>query len=56
MRIQNSYYHYNNKVIGTRHGEKLFETLVSREELYRTQDQNNYFLQNCNILTTASKI
>lgn len=31
------------KVIGTRHGEKLYESLVSREELVRAQDQADYF-------------
>jgi len=31
------------KVIGTRHGEKLFETLLSREEVVRAEDHGNYF-------------
>jgi len=31
------------KVIGTRHGEKLFETLVNREEMSRAIDMGNYF-------------
>jgi UDP-N-acetylglucosamine 4,6-dehydratase len=31
-------------VIGTRHGEKLYETLVSREELARAQDRGDYYL------------
>lgn len=31
------------KVIGTRHGEKLYETLATREELVRSQDQGAYF-------------
>ena len=31
------------KVIGTRHGEKLFESLVSREEMARANDLGNYF-------------
>ena len=31
------------KVIGTRHGEKLYETLVSREEMARSQDSDRYF-------------
>lgn len=26
------------KVIGTRHGEKLYETLVTREEMFRSED------------------
>ena len=29
--------------IGTRHGEKLFEVLCSREEMFVAQDQGNYF-------------
>ena len=31
------------KNIGTRHGEKLYETLVSREEMARANDLGNYF-------------
>jgi len=31
------------KVIGTRHGEKLYETLVSREEMARAEDNGRYF-------------
>lgn len=31
------------KVIGSRHGEKLNETLVSREEMLRAKDQKKYF-------------
>lgn len=31
------------QVIGTRHGEKLFETLLSREELYAAEDLGNYY-------------
>lgn len=31
------------KVIGTRHGEKLFESLVSREEMARAEDLGGYF-------------
>lgn len=31
------------KVIGMRHGEKLHETLVSREELLRSQDMGDYY-------------
>jgi UDP-glucose 4-epimerase len=29
-------------IIGTRHGEKLYETLVSREELARAQDLGDF--------------
>lgn len=31
------------KTIGTRHGEKLFETLMTREERLRSEDMGNYF-------------
>jgi UDP-N-acetylglucosamine 4,6-dehydratase/5-epimerase len=31
------------KLIGTRHGEKLFETLVSDEEMSKANDQGKYF-------------
>ncbi len=31
------------KVIGTRHGEKLYETLVTREEMFRSEDMGDYF-------------
>jgi len=31
------------QVIGTRHGEKLYETLATREELARSEDQGEYF-------------
>ncbi|WP_339898334.1 polysaccharide biosynthesis protein [Paraglaciecola polaris] len=31
------------KVIGTRHGEKLFESLVSREEMVKAQDMGKYY-------------
>ena len=31
------------KIIGTRHGEKLFEDLISGEELLRSKEQDNYF-------------
>jgi len=31
------------KVIGTRHGEKLYETLVTREEMFRSEDMGYYF-------------
>ena len=30
-------------VIGTRHGEKLYETLLSREEMAAAQEKGNYF-------------
>ncbi len=31
------------KIIGTRHGEKLFETLMTREERLRSEDMGGYF-------------
>ena len=31
------------RVIGTRHGEKLHETLLSREEMVKASDQGDYF-------------
>ena len=34
---------YPVQVIGTRHGEKLFEALLSREEMACAQDKGNYF-------------
>lgn len=35
------------RVIGTRHGEKLYETLVTREEMARAIDMGNYFRIPC---------
>jgi UDP-glucose 4-epimerase len=35
------------RVIGTRHGEKLYETLVTREEMARAIDTGNYFRVPC---------
>lgn len=35
------------KIIGTRHGEKLYETLVTREEMFRGEDMGNYFRIPC---------
>lgn len=31
------------RVIGTRHGEKLYETLMTKEERVRSEDMGNYF-------------
>lgn len=38
-------YHASNeiKIIGTRHGEKLYETLVNREEMIKAVDMGEYF-------------
>ena len=42
---------YNSKsnidIIGTRHGEKLYETLVTREEMLKSQDLGEYFRIPC---------
>ena len=35
------------KIIGTRHGEILSETLVTREEMLRSEDCGNYFRIPC---------
>lgn len=42
-------YHSNSeiKVIGTRHGEKLYETLVTREEMVRALDMGEYYRIPC---------
>ena len=34
-------------IIGTRHGEKLYETLVTREEMARSEDMGKYFRIPC---------
>jgi UDP-N-acetylglucosamine 4,6-dehydratase len=41
----NSLYNSNSeiKIIGTRHGEKLFETLVNREDMVKAEDCGDYF-------------
>ncbi len=31
------------QIIGTRHGEKLYETLMTREEKLRSEDMGEYF-------------
>jgi len=31
------------KIIGTRHGEKLFEVLVSREDMVKAEDLDNFY-------------
>ena len=31
------------KIIGMRHGEKIYETLATREELTRSEDMGEYF-------------
>lgn len=34
---------YEIKVIGTRHGEKLYESLLTREEMVHAEDMGNYY-------------
>lgn len=38
-------FHANNeiKIIGTRHGEKLYETLLTKEEYFVAEDKGNYY-------------
>ena len=35
------------RIIGTRHGEKLYETLVTREEMAKSEDMGDYFRIPC---------
>ena len=46
-RIDKKYLDTEVKIIGTRHGEKLYETLVTREEMLRSIDMGNYFRIPC---------
>lgn len=46
-RIDPQYLDTEVKVIGTRHGEKLYETLVTREEMVRAEDMGNYYRIPC---------
>lgn len=41
--VQELFGHTGTRVIGTRHGEKLFETLMTREERLRAEDMGNYY-------------
>ena len=43
LKITLSAPHHPVKIIGTRHGEKLFEVLMSREEKIHSEDHGNYF-------------
>ena len=45
--IDPSYADTEVKIIGTRHGEKLYETLVTREEMAKAIDLGNYFRIPC---------
>lgn len=46
-RIDPKYLETEVKVIGTRHGEKLYETLVTREEMVRAVDMGDYYRIPC---------
>lgn len=46
-RIDPKYGETEVKVIGTRHGEKLYETLVTREEMAKAIDCGNYYCIPC---------
>lgn len=41
--VQELFGHTGTRVIGTRHGEKLFETLMTREEMLRAEDMGRYY-------------
>lgn len=41
--VQNLFGNTGTNIIGTRHGEKLYETLMTREERLRSEDMGNYF-------------
>ena len=41
--VQELFGQVGTKIIGTRHGEKLFETLMTREERLRSEDLGNYY-------------
>lgn len=46
-RIDPQYGQTQVKIIGTRHGEKLYETLVTREEMVRAEDMGGYYRIPC---------
>lgn len=41
--VQQLFGNTGTNIIGTRHGEKLYETLMTREERLRAEDMGNYF-------------
>ena len=45
--VQEVFGRVGTQVIGTRHGEKLYETLMTREERLRAEDMGNYFRVAC---------
>lgn len=46
-KVEPKYFDTEVKVIGTRHGEKLYETLVTREEMVRAIDMGDYYRIPC---------
>lgn len=46
-KIDHKYAKTEVRVIGTRHGEKLYETLVTREEMAKAIDMGNYYCIPC---------
>ena len=46
-RVDSRYADTEVKIIGTRHGEKLYETLVTREEMAKAVDMGNYYRIPC---------
>ena len=46
-RINPKYADTEIKIMGTRHGEKLYETLVTKEEMARAEDMGNYYRIPC---------
>ena len=46
-RVDPKYAETEVKVIGTRHGEKLYETLVTREEMAKAIDMGDYYRIPC---------
>ena len=47
MQVDSKYGETEIRIIGTRHGEKLYETLVTREEMMRAVDCGNYYRIPC---------
>ena len=41
--VQKLFGDYGTNIIGTRHGEKLYETLMTREERLRSEDMGHYY-------------
>lgn len=41
--VQHLFGNTGTNIIGTRHGEKLYETLMTREETLRSEDMGNYY-------------